>query len=93
MTSGRPCGRCSLGGRMGCHVSVSGAICTLAVITMLLMSTSASAQPPEEVSQDRCVEAHLANQKLKQQGKLAEARQELLVCVQDGCPAADSKGM
>jgi hypothetical protein len=40
----------------------------------------------EEASTEACMAAHLDNQKLRRQGKLVAAREELLVCVQEGCP-------
>src|SRR5262245_12861574 len=43
-------------------------------------------QPEPAGETDQCVASHLQNQKLRKQGKLSDAKKELLVCVQEGCP-------
>lgn len=54
---------------------------------VLLTSGGAAAQPgAPAVTTEQCVAAHLENQKMRNQGQLAAAKADLLVCVQEGCP-------
>ncbi len=59
---------------------------TMAVAATLLVSAPAAGQPDDDATQDQCVAAHLDNQKLRQQGELQDARQQLVFCAQDACP-------
>ncbi|MEQ9323098.1 MAG: hypothetical protein RIF41_28285 [Polyangiaceae bacterium] len=57
----------------------------LAIGFIAVVTTSASVTHAEP-DRARCIEAYEAGQQRRQDGKLAAAREELLVCVQQTCP-------
>jgi hypothetical protein len=57
-----------------------------ALAAALVLSQAPAHVGAVTVTTDQCVAAHLANQKLRKQGKLMAAQKELLVCVQEECP-------
>ena len=60
----------------------------LAAGLVLGMTSPALAQ---KVDSGKCVDAHTAAQKLRGEGKLRAAREQLLVCAQPGCPGIARK--
>src|SRR5437868_3814423 len=55
-----------------------------ALTTLLSPSISRAA---DKVEKKECVAAYEEGQRSRKEGKLSEARERLLVCAQDGCPA------
>jgi hypothetical protein len=49
---------------------------------------SSQAQGAGDASKEACSDAYVANQKLRKDGKLTQAREQLLICAQDSCPEA-----
>ena len=62
-----------------------------AFVALTLLSSSAlvtsRAIADEPIDKEACVAAYEATQKLKQDGKLVDARAQALTCAQEGCPA------
>lgn len=61
----------------------------LALVLFLLFVASSAAASPD--LKRTCVDASTQGQTLRDEGKLLEARAELLVCAQDACPAVVRK--
>jgi hypothetical protein len=57
------------------------------VVTTLLASSLGVVGRAAAIDKDECVAAYEATQKLKQEGKLVDARQKALTCAQEGCPS------
>lgn len=61
-----------------------GAVCGLAaILAMVAAQHGARAQSDNK---DACTDAYVANQKLRKDGKLSLARDQLLICAQEACP-------
>jgi hypothetical protein len=61
----------------------------LPILAMALLATSAQAQ--NAPTKDACIDAYRHNQPLRRDGRLLEARSELLICARDPCPPALQK--
>lgn len=65
------------------------------LLAVMLASPAQAQQPPsppaepapagEDITQ-QCVDAHLATQQLRKASKLIAAKEQMLICVQEGCP-------
>jgi hypothetical protein len=65
------------------HLRVTSAL----VATTVLASSLGVASRAVAIEKDECVAAYESTQKLEQDGKLVDAREQALTCAQEGCPA------
>lgn len=59
---------------------------TFAAVSLLALASTVVTTPASALTKQECIQASERGQQFRDEGKLAEARTQLLVCVQEACP-------